>query len=262
MPATITKEEASLPYAKYFHQKMAPIPEEKLEIWKGEPTDPQSALPIEQRNRFLEENASILENGFCVASNGTGFVANSTYMPGVEPVMMDWWFGWHSVTSDLRYKLWDPEDHYNARAHAPDYVRNPNVPLQEKTWGMNHDILEDVGFGPEKIFLCFKKPSDLGYDMELIGQPGCAGMVCACGEGATPALMTHKWMKVDGGILFKSHFWMGYGLNDDGELIKVLPDGVSVPNEGPRALYGHNIKEYSNLAAILPLIYAEEKDNW
>ena len=30
----------------------------------------------------------------------------------------------------------------------------------------------------------------------------------------------------------------------------------------PRALFGHNIKEYANLAAVLPEIYAEEKDNW
>ena len=39
-----------------------------------------------------------------------------------------------------------------------------------------------------------------------------------------------------------------------------MPDGVSIPEMGPRALYGHNIKEFSNLAAILPSVYAEEKD--
>ena len=53
---------------------------------------------------------------------------------------------------------------------------------------------------------------------------------------------------------------MGYGPNEQGEIVKLLPDGVSVPEAGPRALYGHNIKEYSNLASILPFLYAEEKD--
>jgi hypothetical protein len=27
-------------------------------------------------------------------------------------------------------------------------------------------------------------------------------------------------------------------------------------------LFAHNLKEFTNLAAILPLVYAEEKDNW
>ena len=85
-------------------------------------------------------------------------------------------------------------------------------------------------------------------------------MVCAYGVGSTPAVMTHVAKQAEGGILFCSRFWMGYGPNEQGEIVKLLPDGVSVPEAGPRALYGHNIKEYSNLASILPFLYAEEKD--
>ena len=43
-------------------------------------------------------------------------------------------------------------------------------------------------------------------------------------------------------------------------LMKLVPDGAAVPEAAPRALYRHNIKEYSNLASILPSVYAEEKD--
>lgn len=110
--------------------------------------------------------------------------------------------------------------------------------------------------------LQFKKPSDLGYDMDKLGTDGCASMVCACGASSSPAMMSHKWMAAEGGVWFKSHFWMGYGLDENGALTKLVPDGVRIPELVPRALYGHNIKEYSNLAKILPLIYAEEKDNW
>ncbi len=42
----------------------------------------------------------------------------------------------------------------------------------------------------------------------------------------------------------------------------MIPDGVKVPIEGPTALLHHNVKEFSNLAALLPLVYEEEKDNW
>lgn len=263
MKVELTAEEKNLPYVKYFNQDMAPVPQEKLDIWKAEAAAPERARPIEDRNSFLNYDTSDrLENGFAVAANGTGFVANSTFMPGVTAEMMTWWFGWHSVGNDLRYKLWNPEDHYHARADQPDYVLDPSVPPSQKTWGMNHVIKEDIGFGPEDILLCFKRPSDLGYDEAKLGTKGCADMVCAVGKGDSPALMTHKWYEENGGLMFKSHFWMGYGLDESGALVKLLPEGVSIPEAGPRALFGHNIKEYTNLGSILPSLYAEEKDNW
>lgn len=55
-------------------------------------------------------------------------MANRTYMPGVTVDMMDWWFPWHSVGSDLRYKIWDPKDHYFARADRTAYVLDPGFP--------------------------------------------------------------------------------------------------------------------------------------
>ena len=84
--------------------------------------------------------------------------------------MLDWWFPWHSVGSDLRYKIWDPEDHYFARADRADYVCDPDVPMNQKTWGVNHYIMEDVGTGPEFLKLCFKNPADYGYDTSIIGR--------------------------------------------------------------------------------------------
>lgn len=256
----ITQEEAKLPYAKYFYRDLAPIPPEKLAVWQGPMADPALATPLERRNDFLDGNVK-LEVGFTIAPNGTGFVANSTYMPDVTPEMFDWWFGWHSVGSDLRYKIWDKEDHYHARAMDPAYVLDPSVPNNQKTWGVTHDILEDIGMGPDPLQLAFQKPSDIGYDMSKIGTPTCTTMVCAVGKSGCPAVMTHKAVAAEGGIWFKSHFWIGYGL-EDGRLVKLLPDGASVPEMMPRALFGHNIKEFANLASILPELYAEEKDNW
>ena len=41
-----------------------------------------------------------------------------------------------------------------------------------------------------------------------------------------------------------------------------MPDGMKLPEIAPKSLIAHNVKEYTNLAAILPKVYAEEKDNW
>ncbi|MGL5434664.1 MAG: DAPG hydrolase family protein [Lachnospiraceae bacterium] len=257
----LTDAEKQLSYVKYFNQELAEVPAEKLAVAAGPAADPSQALPLEDKNKFLAGADTGIQIGFCVMDNGLGYLANATFMPGVTVEMVDWWFGWHSVGSDLRYKLWDHDDHYHARADKPEYVTDPTVPNHQKTWGVRHFIKEDIGMGPEEIYLCFKNPKDFGYDPALIGTEKCGSMVCAIGEGKSPAFMTHKFYVVDGGIMFESRFWMGVGYID-GQLVKVLPEGVKVPEMGPRALFAHNIKEFANLAAILPAIYEEEKDNW
>ena len=42
----LSAEEERLPYAKYFHKPLAPIPQEKLDIWNGPAADPAAALPF------------------------------------------------------------------------------------------------------------------------------------------------------------------------------------------------------------------------
>ena len=91
----VTEEEKKLPYYKYYLRDLAPIPQEKLDIWQAAAADSALALPVEQRDRFLDETPLPLEVGFCVAPNGTGFVANATPLPGVTIEMFEWWFGWH-----------------------------------------------------------------------------------------------------------------------------------------------------------------------
>ncbi len=80
----LSAEEERLPYAKYFHKPLAPIPQEKLDIWNGPAADPAAALPFAARGRFQDADVPGLDNGFCVAPDGTGFVANTTFMPGVR----------------------------------------------------------------------------------------------------------------------------------------------------------------------------------
>ncbi len=49
-------------------------------------------------------------------------------------------------------------------------------------------------------------------------------------------------------------------MTESGEVVKALPEGASLPLIVPQGLYAHNIKEFTNLAAILPALYEEEKD--
>lgn len=258
----VTKEEQELPYYKYFTMPMAPVPEEKAALLNRPPrTD---VIPFDDRNKFLtgeDEAEGYCQIGFGIREDGTGFVANTTYMPGVSSEMMDWWFPWHSVGSDLRYKIWDHKDHYFARADNAAYVCDPAVPVNQKTWGVDHYIMEDTGGGPEFLQLCFKRPKDFGYDESIIGTDKCSSLVCAIGKSKIAAAMTHKWYPYKDGILFCSRFWIGFGVVD-GKIEKTLPVGISIPIEAPKGLYRHSIEEFTNLASILPSVYKENKENF
>ncbi len=257
---SVSKEEKQLSYYRFFEQPLAPIPEEKLAILAQGPSK-LPAVPFEKKDLFLAGNdTDFCQTGFGVLEDGTGFVCNTTYMPGVTSEMLDWWFPWHSVGSDLRYKIWDPEDHYFARADRVGYVCDPAVPMNQKTWGVSHYIMEDVGPGPEFLKLNFLRPKDFGYDESLIGTDTCSSLVCAVGESSCAAAMTHKWYPFQDGVMFCSRFWIGM-TRKDGVISSALPEGVSVPPIVPQGLFAHNIKEFTNLAAILPEVYKENRDN-
>jgi hypothetical protein len=43
---------------------------------------------------------------------------------------------------------------------------------------------------------------------------------------------------------------------------KALPEGLKIPEIAAKSLFAHNIKEFSNLAAILPEVHAQNKDSF
>ena len=261
----LTPAERALPYAKYYDLPMTPIPPEKIAILEGGPMDPGDALRIEDRARLLEPGYFPVETGYCVMPNGTAYVCNLTQLPGVTPEMFEWWFAWHGL-NDLRYRIWDPEDHVYARQQMPEKVLDPNTGLRDKTWGTVHLVREDIGGGADDLVLNWRYPHELGYDERLVGTKDCGAMVCCNGHGPVPgqgvaAIMTHMVREVEGGVELRSRFWIGYGWID-GQVVKLVPDGVSVPAEIPMGLFAHNLKEFSHLATILPQVYGEQKDNW
>ena len=140
----LTAAERALPYAKFYDLPITPIPEEKLAVLAAGPIDPSLALKIEDRNDLFKPGYLPCEIGYCVMPNGTGFLANRTEMPGVTPEMFEWWFAWHSL-EDLRYRIWDPEDHYYARQQMREKTLDQSLPMRERTWGTVHHVLEDIG---------------------------------------------------------------------------------------------------------------------
>jgi hypothetical protein len=73
--------------------------------------------------------------------------------------------------------------------------------------------------------------------------------------------MIEQAVPMDGGLEFRARFWMGYQVID-GKPRYTLPKNVKMPEDAAISLLVHNLKEFPNLAKILPSVYTEEKDNW
>jgi phloretin hydrolase len=263
----VTEQDTLKSYFKYYHDEMTPAPRERYEEVLRGPVDPRKALKFKDRNDLFKPGYLDVEVGYCVMEDGTGFVANLTKMPGVTAEMFDWWFAWHGL-DNLRYTIWDHDDHFGASSMQKVRALDCDLSLQERYWDTTHEVLEDVGMGPEGLFIHFRYPGDLGFNVAKLGTDACGTIVCANGYGkghppfASPdTIMCHFIRNVEGGVELRTRFWMGWTVRD-GKDIKALPDGIRIPFMGPMALLLHNIKEFTNLATLLPKIYAEEKDRF
>jgi hypothetical protein len=260
----ITEEQKKLSYAKYYDKPLAKVPEEKFKYLEA-PIDPSKALRIEDRNRLFEPGYLEEEIGYCKLEDGSVYVANLTPMPGVTVEMFDWWFAWHGL-GELRYTIWDPEDHYYAFTTAQVQGRNKNLSMKERYYNTTHIIKEDIGGGAAHIFANFRDPKELGFNAELIGTPACGTIVTAnCGvydwPGGAAQVMCHFVRETEDGIELRTRFWTGYHIIDQKPVL-MIPEGTEIPLEMARGLLAHNMLEFQNLADLLPRIYPEEKDNW
>ena len=203
------------------------------------------------------------EVGLFTLKKGGFQVANKTEFKGCTGEMLQWWFGWHAV-DPLRYAIWDPYDHYGLEISEKDkaYILDPNTSIPDKSRGVTHTVLESLAAGtkPDKIVIHFDDPAVLGFDKEKIFTDSCSFFVCAHAElGPMNVIMMHMARDTETGCELRSRFWMGYTKEGKVKLPFFLKPIVK---KKMVALLGHNFAEYANLAAILPEVYAQEKDNW
>lgn len=262
----LTPEEEKLPYAKYYYRPMATPNPRLMEILSKGPMDPAKALPLERLNDLLDPGYHEVETGYCVMDNGLGYVAVNNVFPGCTVEMLQWWFAWHAAGTGLRYKIWCPTCHGGITVCDSDRRKllDPSLPLEEKYTGVDHFVMEDIGGGLDDIIITFLKPEQMGFDPEKLKTSPVKAMFGGYGltenrahpTGKVPAVMIHTCREIEGGVEFRTRFWMGARINK-GVPMCVLPQGLRVPVEAPMGLAFHNVVEFSNLASILPELYAQ-----
>ncbi len=255
----LSSDDLKKPYYSFYLEPTTP-PNSKLiaELDKG-PMDPEQATEIQHIQKMLAEGYHPVENGYCCMPDGTGYVAVNNIFLGVDVPMVKWWFAWHAL-ENLRYMLWFPKGHFGIHINEADRkaILDPKVPIEEKIYGRVHQVIEDTGNGPEDIQIAFMRPQAMGLNIE--GTPvkwivAANGMSIARATGIkAPAVMFHSIREIEGGVEFRSRFWLGYHFIE-GKPVKLIPEGIRIPLEAMKGLAYHNVEEYSHLATILPRLY-------
>ncbi len=263
----ISDEDRAKSYAKYYDREPVKIPPAMMGKVFGPPMPPMKALAFTDRNTILDSDGKDVDTGYIVMPDGTGYITLVTEFPGGTPEMIDWWFAWRGLDA-LRYVILDPYSNVSALTMQSSYAADEDRTLQEKYWDTTH-VIKHAGFGALADYLNFKCPSDVGFDMSKIG-PDQKTKTLVCGrnyaEGEPPAaapdyFICHQVFETAGGIKVVTRIWYGwtvrYGLS-----YKALPDGFRMQPMHPQGLLQKQAAEWANLAALLPGLYAEEKDNF
>ena len=260
----MTDKEKLSPVAKYYSEQLAPPNPKQMGILLAGPMDPDKSITPFQARELLNPGYMEVETGYCIAKDGTGYLAVNNIFPGVTLEMIKWWFAWHPLEG-LRYKIWDPYCHPYAAISDADRakIQDPNVPLEDKIADVVHFVVEDIGAGMQDIVIHFRPVEEFGFTKEELKAAhsyavGGYGLVeNREGEkGKLPVIMLHYYREIEGGIESRTRFWMGYRIVQ-GHPVRVLPEGIRVPQEAPMGLALHNVEEFSNLAALLPKVYAD-----
>lgn len=253
----IDEKYMSRPYAKYLDRELTKPSDDAWEfLRKKQMMDPKYALLPDNGNMedILKEGYMECEYGYCTLPNGGGYVAMLNQMPGVTFEMYRFWCSWWSGAADstLRYRIWNPRDHYMAGFRWTSEMIGNHV--------------EDL------VFLYTLQVENLGISAQAAEN---SSLLWADGgnviskridaypfSAPVPGVVCHFVREMPGGsgIELRSRFWKGYQVKENG-LFDAM--GPYTPKETMESLYGlaeHNAYEMAHLAAILPSLYEEEKD--
>ena len=262
----VTDADKAKSYFKYYERETAQLDPAKLATVYGAPMSSKGKITFAERAKIFEPGFDD-EKGYCVMKDGTGYISDSVFIPGGTAEMIDWFFGWRGL-DPLRFVIENPTTNISAVSMQTNFYEDEDRTPQEKNWDTTQVVLKSAGMGVKKEFLNFKCPLDVGFNgCEFGPDKEIKTFVCArnYADGYPPTaipdyFICHQVVDVEGGIEVRTRIWYGWTVRY-GKNYKQLPDEFRMEPMVPKALMLENAIEWANIAAILPSLYAEEKDN-
>lgn len=208
-------------------------------------------LNLQDKNRLLRDKEIQNEIGYTLLPSGGWLAGMKTEMTGVTRDMIDWWFWWHAQENE-RYQVWFPGEHYSIGTARKDtqYFNNSFSGFKPN----KQFPYERVGDVKLRLSIQFVTPQKFGFDESIFKKNKIETIVCGH-VGILRGIiaiteMAHIYKKSDNGLTIISRFWIG----------ERLPGFIQRKFIGMKEALGmaeHCSREYSNLAVILPELYAE-----
>jgi hypothetical protein len=244
-------DDLASPFAAFYEPEMAALPRHVVEALDHGPQAEPVLPAFDDANGLFDEGWQRTETGYGRLRDGGVQVSVRTDMPGVEPQMWAWWFGWHGCDA-RRYKLWHPRAHVSARwrdgGDDVAYVGRTSL------------VQEYLGSEFTRVAIQFVPPARVGLDGSRLN-----GSVAICARVGSPDVpvdvgwIIHHVRPTAAGSEMRSRFWMGgrhvelrRGSSPADRLLRPIADR-QLPD--PRDLMVHCAQEMNHLAAFLPRLY-------
>lgn len=260
---------ATKPYAGAFaHDPTVPLDWAKS-IQDGPMSPDEANSPTEADLAALVANVdSYADSGYTVLEGPTGYVQSRMVMPGVTSEMMRWWFVWSPLESE-RYTLWFPQAHISNWVEDPDRIADTSLSFEERFYNNVNYVKEYIGSQALPIEIHFTTPSEIGLDEAALKAAGftiSASGYCCFGMAPeiTTMLMVHLGRDTDQGMEWVSRYWIGthpaMRRFPGGDKAAALFEKLGMDKDGllnlAYELSVHDMTEYTNLARILPGLFA------
>src|SRR6476469_8846541 len=89
------EEDFATPYAKFYNETIEPLSPDIQESLAKSPYFPGTMTSLYEVATMMDKGYAEIENGYSIEKDHSACIAALTKMPGVNPVMWDWWFSWH-----------------------------------------------------------------------------------------------------------------------------------------------------------------------
>lgn len=236
---------------------------EKMQYVLNGPMKPEDTVCFKDRNKLLYDKDYGTAIGYAVLPDGSGYVSDITPMPGVTMEMLDWYAAWRGQEAE-NYAAVNPEKHISAISMQKTHFTDEDLIGAEKYWDTTQTVMQNGETGPTTEFVNFKCPSDVGFDMEQIGDGKfTAGLICerVYAQGQPPqagpdTFVCHQVIETEEGVEIRSKYWIGWTVRY-GRDYKQLPDGFFMPPVFAQGALMKNMQELAALADVLPGLYAE-----
>lgn len=263
---SISDELKKKSYYKYFnHPPLKELSPDEIHSLTSEPKPAEQGLEFKDRAALQDMDYVPEPSGYYLLKSGGILFSCTTKTPDLTDNMINWWFLWHQF-DQLRYSLWNPEDHKSIRIVPENLQRftDGRIPFNERLWGTHSYPTESMNGeeGGEEIDIQFVDPASQGYDDNKLGTAASLAMVVAPGvqdHGGikVPVLMTEELRQgTDGNNIWAARWWLGYDVKNNPERAVSIPHREGIARAGAM-LVVHSRKEMTHLNEVLPLLYKE-----